>query len=156
LKNIFNPPVFALIVALSINATGLDARIPGWISQTISMLAACCVPMGILLAGALIADLVRQQSLLAQPKVIFGAILLRLGLIPVLFLCLAAFLPVLSTELRHVILIQAAMPAGILPIVLSRHFGGDTSVAIRIVLATTLASVVTMPMWIHIGLRFVG
>ena len=69
LRNMFNPPVIALIFALAINATGLDAHIPQWLAQTVQILAACCVP---------------------------------------------------------------------------------------IVLATTLSSVVTMPLWIHLGLRLVG
>ena len=156
LKNILNPPVVALMVALSVNATGLDAYIPQWLGQTITTLAACCVPMGILLAGALIADLFQKQKLLDQPKLIGGSIFIRLGLLPVLFLVIAAFAPGLSVELKRVIIIQAAMPAGIMPIVLARHYGGDAAVAIRIVLATTLASVVTMPLWIHFGLSMVG
>jgi predicted permease len=61
-------------------------------------------------------------------------------------------MPGLSLELKQVILIQAAMPAGILPIVLARHYGGDASVAVKVVLVTTLCSIVTMPFWIRIGL----
>ncbi len=155
IRNMINPPIVALILALSINATGLDSQIPNWLSQTISMLAACCVPMGIILAGALIADLFQKQKLLVQPKVITGSLAIRLGLLPLAFLLVAAFIPGLSMELKRVILIQAAMPAGIMPIVLARHYGGETGVAIRIVLATTIASVITMPLWIHIGIRFI-
>jgi predicted permease len=155
LRNIANPPVIALLVALSINAFGWDASIPGWIATAVGMLAACCVPMGILLAGALIADLLQKQKLLADPKVIAGSLLVRLGLLPAAFLLVAAFVPGLSTELRQVIVVQAAMPAGIMPIVLARHYAGDTGVAIRIVLGTTLASVLTMPLWIHAGIAWV-
>ena len=155
LRNIANPPVIALLVALSINTMGWDASIPGWIATAIGMLAACCVPMGILLAGALIADLFQEQKLLADPKVIAGSLLVRLGLLPAVFLLVAAFVPGLSTELRQVIVVQAAMPAGIMPIVLARHYAGDTGVAIRIVLGTTLVSVLTMPLWIHAGIAWV-
>lgn len=156
MRNMVTPPAIALIAGLLINWSGLASYLPMWIDQTIAILAACCVPMGILLAGALIADLLQQQKLLDQPRVIAGSIVLRLGLLPVLFLLLAALLPGLSVELKRVILIQAAMPAGIMPIVLARHYGGDMGVAIRIVLATTLASVVTMPLWIHLGLRVIA
>ncbi|MGA1205253.1 MAG: AEC family transporter [Opitutales bacterium] len=155
LKNLLNPPVLALAVALVVNVTGLDAVIPGWMETTVSMLAGCCVPLGILLAGALIADLLAEQPLLADLEVLTGSVVIRLTLLPFLFLVAAAFLPGISSELRQVLVIQAAMPAGIMPIVLARHFGGDTAVAIRIVLATTLCSVVTMPLWIHFGIRFV-
>lgn len=156
LMNIFNPPIVALAVALLVNAVGLDSKVPGWLDQTISLLAGCCVPVGIILAGAMIADLFKQQQLLAQPRVVAGSILIRLGILPVLFLLLAALMPGLSVELKRVIMIQAAMPAGIMPIVLARHYGGDTSVAVRVVLATTVASVMTMPLWIHLGLLVIG
>jgi predicted permease len=155
LRNMANPPVLALIVALSINGTGLDAHVPGWLATAVSMLAACCVPIGILLAGALVADLFGQQKVLAAPRVVMGSAALRLGLLPLVFLLAAAFLPGISMELRQVIVVQAAMPAGIMPIVLARHYGGDTGVAVRIVLGTTLLSAITMPLWIHAGLRFV-
>ena len=155
IRNMANPPVLALIVALAINASGLDSQIPGWLSTTISMLAACCVPIGILLAGDLVADLLTEEKLLADAPVLFGSIAVRLGLLPFFFLAMAAFLPGISTELRQVMIVQAAMPAGIMPIVLARHYGGDTGVAVRIVIGTTLASVITMPLWIHLGIRFV-
>ncbi len=156
LKNILNPPIIALVIALLVNASGLDSKVPGWLDQTISILAACCVPVGIILAGAMIADLFKQQKVLSQPKVVAGAIIMRLGLLPMGFLLIAAFMPGLSVELKRVIMIQAAMPAGIMPIVLARHYGGDSGVAVRVVLATTVASVVTMPLWIHLGLQVIG
>ncbi len=155
LKQLLNPPVLAMLVAVSINSVGLDAHIPGWISRTVAMLGSCSIPVGIILAGASIADFLNRRGLFDMPKVSLGSIAVRLGLLPILFVAFAAWMPGLSTELRQVIVIQAAMPAGILPIVLSRHFGGDASVAIKVVLATTLASVVTMPLWIRIGTGFV-
>ena len=151
LKQLFNPPVIAMLIAIGINTVGLDAHIPGWISRPVSMLGSCSIPVGIILAGASIADFLTRRGLLEMPKISLGSIAVRLGLLPLVFVLFAAWIPGLSTELRQVIVVQAAMPAGIMPIVLSRHFGGDASVAIKVVLATTLASVVTMPLWIRIG-----
>jgi hypothetical protein len=155
LRNLVNPPVLALAVALCVNATGMDAHVPGWLTRTVAMLGACSIPMGILLAGAAIADLQSARGLFEMTRIAIGSIAVRLGLIPAAFVLLAAFLPGLSTELRQVMVIQAAMPAAILPIVLARHYGGDPAVAVRVVLATTLASVVTMPLWIRFGIGFV-
>lgn len=148
---LLNPPVVALVVALLINLTGLDAHIPGWLSRPIAMLGACSIPLGILLGGAMVADLLTRKGIFDMPKIPFGSMAVRLGILPILFVFFAATLPGLSTELRQVMIIQAAMPAGILPIVLSRHYGGEPKVAIRVVLATTLASIITMPLWIRIG-----
>jgi predicted permease len=155
IKKLFNPPLIALLVALSINTTGLDAHIPSWLERLISMLGACSIPVGILLAGAAIADLLIQKGVFSQLKVPAASILLRLGLLPMVFVLIAAYLPGLSVELRQVIMIQAAMPAGILPIVLARHYGGDASVAVKVVLGTTLASILTMPLWIRFGAWFI-
>lgn len=155
LKKILSPPLIALLLALAINSVGLDDNIPQWVANPVSLLGACTIPIGIMLAGASVADLLSSQGLFEMPKVGLGSIGVRLGLLPVLFILLAAFLPNISTELRNVIVIQAAMPAGIMPIVLSRHYGGDAAVAVRVVIATTLASVVTMPLWIQLGLRFI-
>lgn len=151
LKKLVNPPLIALIAALVVNGTGLDGQVPDWAGRLISMLGACSIPVGILLAGAAIADLLRQKGVFENLKIPAASILLRLGALPAVFLMAAAYAPGLSPELRQVIMIQAAMPAGILPIVLAQHYGGDASVAVRVVLGTTLASVITMPLWIRLG-----
>ncbi len=151
LRRLLNPPLLALAVALAVNAAGLDARLPGWLGELIRMLGACSIPLGILLAGAAVADLMGARDWLADIRVPAGSIAVRLILLPAAFVAAAALAPGVSTELRQVLVVQAAMPAGIFPIVLARHYGGDAAAAVRIVLATTLASVVTMPLWIRWG-----
>jgi len=151
LKRLINPPLIALLVALTVNGLGVDAAIPEWVRRFIGMLGACSIPVGILLSGAAIADLLKGRGFLADTRIHVSSICLRLGLLPVAFLAVAAFMPGLSVELKRVLLVQAAMPAGILPIVLSRHYGGEASVAVKVVLATTLFSVVTMPLWLRFG-----
>lgn len=84
-----------------------------------------------------------------------GAVLARLALIPLVILMCAKYLP-LGTELKQVLLIQAALPSGMFPIVLSRHYGGRTDVAITAVMATTIASLLTMPLVIAFGKYWVG
>ena len=84
-----------------------------------------------------------------------GAVLVRLALIPLLILICASYLP-LGTELKQVLVIQAALPSGMFPIVLSRHYGGRTDVAIAAVMATTIASLLTMPLVIAFGKYWVG
>jgi hypothetical protein len=73
--------------------------------------------------------------------------------LPLVFLGLGWLLP-LSAELRHVIVLQAAMPAAVFPIVMARHYGGDVVTALRVVVATTALSLLTMPGWIQLGLRW--
>jgi len=61
-----------------------------------------------------------------------------------------------SVELRQVIVVQAAMPCAMFPIILCKLYKGDTAMAVQIVIATTALSLLTIPYWISFGLRIVG
>jgi predicted permease len=54
-----------------------------------------------------------------------------------------------------VILIQAAMPAAVIPVIIAKHYGGDPGAAMRIVLVTSIAGLVTIPFWIQMGMRWI-
>jgi len=48
------------------------------------------------------------------------------------------------------------MPAGMLSLVLARHYGGDVPVALQVVYSTSAAALITLPLWIHFGMQLVG
>jgi predicted permease len=52
--------------------------------------------------------------------------------------------------------IEAAMPAGILPIVIARHYGGQPLTAVQVVVATTVVGLLVIPLWLRVGLAWVG
>ena len=85
-----------------------------------------------------------------------GSCILRLGLLPLFFLPLARWLPVPFPELRHVIIVQAAMPCAVVPVILAKHYGGHAATALRVVLVTSAVGIVTIPVWLRLGLWFVG
>jgi len=157
LRRIANPAVIAMALALALNFTGAASTIPAFVYRTIEITAACAIPVGLFLSGATIANLVTRVTLPGNgAKTALGAVLLRLALIPVCFLLIARFMPGLSDELRAIIVIQSAMPSGLFPIVVTRHYNGDTATATRVILTTTLVSLITIPFWIAMGLRFAG
>ena len=59
-------------------------------------------------------------------------------------------------ELRNVLLIQAAMPSAVMPVILAKLYGGDPRLALRIILCTSIGALVTIPWWIQHGLRWIG
>lgn len=151
-RRIINPPVIALVVALSVNGLGLGTAVPAFATRTIEFLAACAIPLGLLLAGSTLADLASDRRLFTRPGVPLAACFTRLMLLPVVFLLLARLVPESMEELRRVMAVQAAMPAGLFPLVVARHFGGDTRVAVQVILFTTVCSILTIPVWIRVGL----
>ena len=53
-------------------------------------------------------------------------------------------------------MLEAAMPAAVFPIVMAKHYGGDPATAVRVVVATSLVGLLTIPLWIRFGMHFVG
>ncbi len=119
-----------------------------WLGQS-------AIPLALLLIGAIVADHLDDARGGSAVQVVTVAALVRLGVMPVLFLLLAKFLPC-SIELKRVLILQAAMPSAVLPIVLTKHYGGDARTALQVVLGTSLFGLVTIPLWIHFGGHFIG
>jgi len=157
-KKLLNPPVISLLIALLLNFSGFPEHGGGiyTVFKTgVDMVGVCAIPMGLLATGAVLYDLAREGGLTSQPAVPVTACFLRLLVLPLLFL-LSAGLTSLPTELKQVITVQAAMPAAMLPIVISRFYGGDTRVAVQVVISTTIISIFTIPLWISFGLSFLN
>lgn len=155
-RQLLSPPVLALIVSVAVNLSGLGAHIPETVLNVVRPLSACAIPLGLILSGATMAEhFFDRPRELFERRTSLAAVGLRLGVLAGLFLLLARFGP-FSADLRHVIMVQAAMPVGFLPLVLVKHYGGHSLTAVRIVLATVLASIVLTPLWLRLGLAWLG
>ncbi len=152
-RKLINAPLIAIILSLLINSCDAAHWVPRPLSITASMLGACTFPLGILLTGAMMADQVRQLHPARATGTLLWSAVFRLGVLPALMLGIARVLPC-SVEIKRVIVVQAAMPAGIFPIVLSRLYGGDPATAVRIVAGTTILSLITIPLWIQWGIAW--
>tara|TARA_B110000285_G_scaffold231770_1_gene301228 strand:- start:818 stop:1768 length:951 start_codon:yes stop_codon:yes gene_type:complete len=151
-KRVFSGPVIAILIAVPMNYFKIDQHLPNSALETINLLGQCAIPLGLLLIGATFMDLAKEMKLTSRVNIPITASVLRLGILPAAFLFIAFTLP-LSTELKCVIAVQAAMPCGVFPIVLARHFDGSAEVALKVVLGTTLLSFLTIPLWIAIGIK---
>ena len=154
-RRILNAPLVAILLALVLNGVGLSSHIPEFIHTGIKLLGQCAVPMALILIGAIVADHLHEFHSASGWRVIGAAVFLRVGLLPLLLLLAAKFLPA-SLELKRVIVLEAAMPAAVFPIVMARHYAGDPATAMRVVIGTTVVGLVTIPMWIRFGLHFLG
>jgi predicted permease len=154
-KLLINGPVIAIVLGLTLNFSGLHAFIPAVVSQVFASFGACAIPVGLLLIGASVADVMNPKVFTNAWKIGIGSCLLRLGLLPLIMLSAAATLNI-TTELKQVVIVQAAMPAAVFPIVLARHYGGHPVTAVQVVIFTTLGSVFTMPLVIALALQWIN
>jgi malate permease and related proteins len=149
-RSMRSPPVIAVVVALLLKHLAVDQFIPEPVMQAIAAMGDCSIPLGLLLSGAIIVDYFHEAQWQGSFRTVAASILLRQALFPACMLG-ATMLWISDVDLRHVMMLQAAMPAAVFPIVMVRLFERDTGTALRVVLSTSLAGVVLIPFWMAIG-----
>ena len=161
-RRAINPPLIALALALLLNFLGMcftppaAAQVPAKMFLTmIHWLSQSAIPLALMMIGAIMADHLPELRGGQLFRVAGLAIVIRLGLMPLLFLLLAKYLPC-SVELKRVIVVQGAMASAVLPIALTKHYGGDARIALQVVLGTTVVGLVTIPFWIHFAGKICG
>lgn len=152
-RKILNGPVLAVVAGLLLVALGWDGYCVGPARMALSMIGIGAFPLAVLITGCTIMDLVGAEK--PTWKIILGSSLVRLVLAPVAILTAAKFLP-LAAELRQVLVVQAAMPAAMTPIMLARMYGGRPAIAVQIVVCTTVLSLISLPWIITLGCQWIG
>jgi predicted permease len=154
-RKIVSVPLVAIAVAIVLNFADAGHWLPPFALSAIKSLGDAAIPLGLILTGAVFADeLAARGAATVAGSVSLGACVLRILILPAIMLSLARWLPC-PPELRHVMLAQAAMPSAVIPVILVKHYGGDSSVALRIVLVTSLIGLFSIPVWLAIGLKFI-
>ena len=154
-KKLINGPVIALALGLALNLSGLREHLPGFLLEIIHRCALCGLTIGIILIGCTLHEYLARPALLWHSRVTPIACFLRLGIFPLLYLATAKSLP-LTHDLKHVLVIQAAMPAGMFPIAIAKHYNGQPLTAAQVVIGTTTLGILTIPLWIKLGMVWVG
>lgn len=154
-RKLVSPIVITLGLAVAANLSGLTPLLPTVATSTIHALAVCAIPLGLIMTGVNLAQYLHEPSELFDPKVSLAAMALRLGVLPILILLLAKFLPC-SLELKRVLVVQAAMPTAVIPIIIAKLYGGHPRTAVQIVLGTTALGILVIPLWLRAGIEWVG
>ncbi len=154
LKGLLNPPVIAVFFALIIQATGGKLLIPSFFWQVVAVLGQCSIPIGLLLIGGNFYQLMNNFRFSNKLKTEISALMVRNLLFPALVVCFISsnFCPSNIPYLREVLVVQAAMPAGIFAVIVVGNYSSNRSTAMRVMSVTMLVSVLTLPVWLSIGL----
>lgn len=150
-RRLANGPIIAVAVGLLLVILRVDHLVTGPPRVAISMLGTGAFPLAIMMTGATIMDLAGSEK--PSWKIITAACVVRLAIMPAVIILCAKFIP-MAAELRQILLVQAAMPAALVPILLARIYGGRPAVAVQVVVATTVVSVFTLPYIITFGIRY--
>lgn len=154
-RKLVSPVMITLVLGVICNLAGITPKLPSLVTDTVHALAVCAIPLGLIMTGVNLANYLNEPRELFDAKVTGAAIALRLGLLPVLMLLVAKYLPC-SVELKRVMIVQAAMPVAVISIIISRMYGGHPRTAVQIVLGTTALGVFVIPLWLRAGLAWIG
>ena len=153
LKGLLNPPAIAVIVGLALQTTGGKQLIPSFFWEVVEILGQCSIPIGLLLIGGSFYQLMDNFRFSNGLRTEIASLLVRNLFFPCLVLSFIAsnFCPRDIPFLREVLVIQAAMPAGIFAVVIVSNYSADSVTAMRTISVTMLVSLLTLPIWLSIG-----
>lgn len=163
-KQMLRIPLVAILFALFGNLLGLPAYVPPFVMHAMNMLGESQIPLSLLMVGAIIYDELVQKARVMRKrdatKIVAGTLLMRAVVLPAVMVAVAYVLHhhagMQDSWLPTIIVIQAGMPCGMMTIMFARAYNGSPSVAVRSVLSSSVASLVTVVFWISLGMWLIG
>jgi predicted permease len=137
---LINLPLYATITALAVLVSGLSLPVP--VTDFLNMVGVTQTPLSMMVIGMILASANLKEILVGIRPYIFSIV--RLLILPV-----AAFFVLrwigLTGLLLSVPVVITAMPSGAMVVVLAQRHEADPLLASRLIVITTLLSIITVP-----------
>ncbi|MCH2331488.1 MAG: AEC family transporter [Roseibacillus sp.] len=161
-REFISGPIVAVVVGLLLVLARVDTLVEH--SELVALgfdiflnllhwLGLAAFPVGLLLIGTVISDFLGKEPYCFRVGV--GSIIVRMIVMPMVILSIARFLPVI-VEFKQVLLVQAAMPSAVAPIVYARHYGANPAAAMHVVVTTSVVAIISIPVTIALGRVWLG
>ena len=139
-KVLTHPCIVAAFIGLVLMVTQLP--LPLWLEKPMGMVGSCNTALSLIVIGGVLAEL-DPRHVISKPALL--CCFVRLLLLPLLVLagCLALKLDPLVMQIS---VILAGMPAPLTSAMLASQYGKDDKLAASLILLSTVASMVTIPM----------
>lgn len=142
-KILFNPNIMAVILGMILMV--LSIKIPYSINSAFNLIGSMTAPLSMIVIGVMLTE-VEFNDIFIDWSLYYISIL-RLIIIPLIIYFLLSFLGV-NKIVIGVIIICEAMPGGTLCPILAKSYNRNFKYASKIVLVTTILSIVTIPLMI--------
>jgi len=139
-----HPCIWAVILGFAYSFVPWE--LPGFLSGTINSLGGCITAFSMIIVGSILAtvEVKSVRDLLDRDTLYYSA--LRLILIPGLIFVVLKLIGV-DSIVAGVVTLSAAMPAATLSAMLAAKYGGDSQFAARIIMVSTVLSLITLPLF---------
>ena len=140
-KVLTHPCILACMIGLFLMLTGL--RPPVFANDVISAVGNCNTAISMMVIGMILAD--ADPRTLLDKDILFYTVL-RLVIIPFIVWVPCRLLH-MDSLVMGVSVLLAAMPAGATTTILAAQYNGDSEFAVKLVVFSTAASLITTPLW---------
>ena len=140
-KVITHPCIIACILGIMLMISQIS--LPVYLESSLLTLSSCNTALSMMIIGMILADINIKQML---DKRVFFFTVIRLIAIPVL-VYIPCYLLHIDSLVTGVCVLLAAMPAGATTSILASKYNGDAAFATNLVIFSTLASLITTPIW---------
>jgi predicted permease len=140
LKQVFSPPTLGM--AAGVMLVLLDVQLPVFIKDSARYLGSMTTPLALMIVGITLQE-VRISSIRLSRDLLL-VLLGRFVISPLSIVLICLFIP-LPNLMRNVFIIQAALPAMVNLSLLAAYYRSDAEFATVSVSASTLCSIVTIP-----------
>ena len=145
LKNVATHPcLVAIYLGLFFMVTQI--QLPSVITETVRYIGSCNSALTMFIVGTILAD-VKLSTIFNKDTLTFSVF--RLALLPAVALGLGRLLGLDSVSLG-VSVLMTGMPAGATAAIFAARYGSDAPFATKGVVMSTLASMLTLPLWCYV------
>ncbi|MFH1359701.1 MAG: AEC family transporter [Candidatus Omnitrophota bacterium] len=146
IREFFNPPLIALLIAFGLIALGWQRFVPPLILKPMKLFSQCVFPLAMIMVGG---NLGRIQVNDIRPKEIIPLVLTKLILLPLCGLGIILLFR-LQGPMAFILILETAVPSAISLSIISRHYQVEECLINQGLLFTHLASIVTIPTFLSI------
>ena len=145
LKLLLNPNILALFIGFAFSLSGLG--VPGVLDEYLLYIGNVSTPMAMIFIGSSLTRY-RFRDIISSVTTIEGSVV-KLLVLPLLTLAAVAFLPI-DPLIRSILVLGISFPTAATVPMLAEQEGLDAGIASKILFLSTVASIGTVPLLIHI------
>jgi len=143
-ETFYNPLLIAILGGFLVNL--LAIKLPTILNDSLLLLGKPAITLALFLLGASLAF----YKIRSQVKFILSASVLKLLLLPSLILLTSHFIFQFSALITSTLVILSASPTGVNAYLIAKQHGRHQETIAGTVVVTTLASILTIPLWLWI------
>ena len=140
LQNMLNPNLIAIAIGFIILFANIT--LPTFLDSALSSIGSATMPLALMMVGSGCSSF---DFSFGGIKSLLKVIISKLLLMPIIIGLLLVKLPI-DELVKYVLLLEFAMPTAASSVVMARNFDRDFTLASRLVMATTLLSMITIPL----------